>query len=88
MLTPEAQKMVGEIAADAHRLEPSKIVVAGRADGETAHDATLADQRATTVMQGLVQQGVSAAMIEKQADAPSPERKGVAAHEVIVRFLP
>ncbi len=88
VLTPEAEKVVVEIAGDAHRLGPSKIVVAGHADGGTAHDATLADQRASSVLKGLAEHGVAPAMLEKRSDAPTPGRTGVAAHEVIVRFLP
>jgi outer membrane protein OmpA-like peptidoglycan-associated protein len=87
-LTAEGRQLVVEIAAKAHELNPSKIVVAGRADGGTAHDATLADERATTVMRALLDQGIPATSIEKQADAPPPDRSGVAAHQVIVRLLP
>ena len=50
-------------------VSPSKVVVGGRADGNTAHDATLADQRATAVMQALTQQGVPASKLEKEGKA-------------------
>jgi outer membrane protein OmpA-like peptidoglycan-associated protein len=87
-LTVEGQQIVVEIAANARALSPSKIVVAGHADGGTAHDAALADQRATSVMRALIDQGISAPRIEKQADAPPPERSGFAAHQVVIRLLP
>jgi outer membrane protein OmpA-like peptidoglycan-associated protein len=87
-LTQEAGQVVTQIVANVRELDPSKIVVAGRADGGTAHDATLADQRATSVMRGLISQGIAADRIEKQADAPAADRSGVAAHQVVVRLLP
>lgn len=87
-LTPDGQRIVATIAATAHDVSPSKILVAGRADGATAHDATLADQRATVVMQALAQQGVPAGEIEKQADAPPSGLTGVAAHQVVITLLP
>ena len=87
-LTPDGQRIVTTVVASAHDLSPSKILVAGRADGSTAHDATLADQRATVVVQALTQQGVPAKEIEKQADAPPSGRTGVAAHQVVITLLP
>ena len=87
-LTPTAQQVVATAASRAHDASASKILVAGRADGSTAHDATLADQRATMVMQALGKQGIPAAQIEKQADAPPADRVGVAAHQVVITLLP
>jgi outer membrane protein OmpA-like peptidoglycan-associated protein len=87
-LTPEAQRLIHEIAGHAGELHPSKIVVAGRADGGTAHDATLADDRATAVMRALGGEGLAPSLLEKQPDAPQQGISGVAAHRVIVRFLP
>lgn len=87
-LTPDGQRIVATIAAAAHDDSPSKILVAGRADGATAHDATLADQRATVVMQALAQQGIPANEVEKQPDAPPSGLTGVAAHQVVVTLLP
>ncbi|HLI20418.1 MAG TPA: OmpA family protein [Stellaceae bacterium] len=87
-LTSDGQRIVATIVSTAHDVSPSKILVAGRADGATAHDATLADQRATTVMQALTQQGIPADRVEKQPDAPPSGLKGVAAHEVVVTLLP
>jgi outer membrane protein OmpA-like peptidoglycan-associated protein len=87
-LTPDGQRIVTTIVASAHDLSPSKILVAGRADGSTAHDAALADQRATVVIQALTQQDVPAKEIEKQADAPPSGRTGVAAHQVVITLLP
>lgn len=87
-LTPDGQRIVTTIVSTAHDVSPSKILVSGRADGATAHDATLADERATTVMQALTQQGIPAAEIEKQPDAPPHGATGVAAHEVVITLLP
>jgi len=87
-LTPDGTRVVGEITAAVNDVSPSKVVVAGRADGSTAHDATLADQRATAVMQALTQKGVPASKLEKEADAPPSGRTGVAAHQVVVTLLP
>jgi flagellar motor protein MotB len=87
-LTPTAQQVVVTAASRARDVSATKILVAGRADGNTAHDATLADQRATAVMQALSKQGIPAAQVEKQADAPPADRTGVAAHQVIITLLP
>jgi outer membrane protein OmpA-like peptidoglycan-associated protein len=87
-LTTDGQRIVGTVASAVHDVSPSKILVSGRADGATAHDATLADQRATVVMQALAQQGVSADKLEKQPDAPPSGLNGVAAHEVVITLLP
>jgi outer membrane protein OmpA-like peptidoglycan-associated protein len=87
-LTPEAQQVIGQIADNTRELHPSKIVVAGRADGGTAHDATLADQRATAVMNRLTNDGVASRLLEKQSDAPRAGTGGVAAHQVVIRLLP
>ena len=86
-LTPDGQRIVGTIATSIHDLSPSKVIVAGRADGSTPHDAALADQRATAVIQALAQKGVSD-KIAKEADAPPNGRSGVAAHQVVVTLLP
>lgn len=87
-LTPDARRVVAEVAASARDRAPSKIVVAGRADGNTAHDATLADQRAMAVIRALASQGVPAGKIEKEPDAPPSSERGVAAHQVLVTLLP
>lgn len=87
-LTADGQRIVTTIASAAGDVSASKILVSGRADGATPHDATLADQRATVVMQALAQHGVAAAKIEKQPDAPPSGLTGVAAHEVVVTLLP
>jgi outer membrane protein OmpA-like peptidoglycan-associated protein len=87
-LTPDGQRIVGTAASAAHDLSASRILVAGRADGSTAHDAAIADQRATAIMQALAQQGIPAGKIEKQADAPPSGRTGVAAHQVVITLLP
>lgn len=87
-LTQDGQRIVGTIADAFKDASPSKVAVAGRADGNTAHDATLADQRAVAVMQALTQKGVPASKLEKEADAPPSGRTGVAAHQVVVTLLP
>jgi outer membrane protein OmpA-like peptidoglycan-associated protein len=87
-LTPDAQRLIAEMAAAAHASNPSKIVVEGHADGSTAHDASLADERASVVIHGLVDAGVDGKSIDKQPSAPAGGATGVAAHQVIVRFLP
>lgn len=87
-LTQEAQQILGRVAEDANEYSPSKIVVAGRADGGTAHDASLADQRAAAVARGLIDRGIRGERIEKRADAPPPGIAGVAAHRVIIELLP
>jgi len=87
-LTTDGQRVVTTIASTAGHVSPSKILVSGRADGATAHDAALADQRATVVMQALAQHGIAAAKLEKQPDAPPSGLTGVAAHEVVVTLLP
>jgi outer membrane protein OmpA-like peptidoglycan-associated protein len=87
-LTPEAQQVIGQVADNARELHPSKIVIAGRADGGTAHDATLADQRAIAVMQKLTDDGLVASLLEKQSDAPRAGASGIAAHQVVIRLLP
>jgi hypothetical protein len=87
-LTQDGTRIVGTIVTAVNDVSPSKVVVGGRADGNTAHDATLADQRATAVMQALTQQGVPASKLEKEADAPPGGRTGVAAHQVVVTLLP
>ena len=88
ILTADGQRVVATAASAAHDFSPSKVIVSGRADGSTAHDAALADQRATVVMQALGQQGVAGKDIEKQADAAPSGRTGVAAHEVVITLLP
>jgi outer membrane protein OmpA-like peptidoglycan-associated protein len=87
-LTPEAQQVIADVAKQAKDVSPSKIVVAGRADGNTAHDATLADDRATIVMRALSDKGIPAEKLSKLADAPPAERTGVAAHQVVITLLP
>lgn len=87
-LTQDGQRIVGTIADAFKDVSPSKVAVAGRADGNTAHDAALADQRAVAVMQALTQKGVPASRLEKEADAPPSGRAGIAAHQVVVTLLP
>ncbi|HXQ51219.1 MAG TPA: OmpA family protein [Stellaceae bacterium] len=87
-LTPQAHTLVTQIASARHDMNPSRVVVEGRADGGTPHDAELADQRARAVIQALVEAGVDPAAIAKEQGAPPVGDTGVAAHQVVVRFLP
>ena len=87
-LTQDGQRIVGTIVTAFNDVSPSKVVVAGRADGNTAHDAALADQRAAAVMQALTKTGVPSSKLEKEADAPPSGLIGVAAHQVVVTLLP
>jgi hypothetical protein len=87
-ITPDGRRIIGTIVTGIRDTAPSKVVVAGRADGSTAHDATLADQRAVAVMQALTQQGVPANKVEKEAGAPPSGVNGVAAHQVAVTLVP
>lgn len=87
-ITADGQRVIGTIVTGIKDNSPSKVVIAGRADGSTAHDATLADQRAVAVMQALTQQGVAASKLEKEAGAPPSGVTGVAAHQVAVTLLP
>ena len=87
-LTQDGHRIVGAIVDAVKAVSPSKIAVAGRADGGTAHDAALADERAAAVMQELTQKGVPAGKLEKMADAAPSGRTGVAAHQVVVTLLP
>jgi outer membrane protein OmpA-like peptidoglycan-associated protein len=87
-LTQDGQRIVDTIAAAVSDLSPSKIAVAGRADGNTTHDAALAGERAAAVIQALVQKGAPASKLEKEADAPPSGRTGIAAHQVVVTLLP
>ena len=87
-LTQDGQRIVGTIADTVKVFSPSRLAIAGRADGGTSHDAALADQRATAVIQALTQKGVPAGKLEKMADGPPSGRTGVAAHQVVVTLLP
>ena len=87
-MTPEAQKVVVQIAAAARDAHPAKIVVEGQADGGTTHDAALADGRADTVLHALADAGVDANSINKKPSAPLPGTVGVAAHKVKVTLIP
>lgn len=87
-LTQDGQRIVGSIVDAVKNFSPSRLAIAGRADGNTAHDAALADERAAAVMQALTQKGVPAGKLEKIADALPSGRTGVAAHQVVITLLP
>jgi outer membrane protein OmpA-like peptidoglycan-associated protein len=87
-LTPGGQQVVAQVAAEALRFNPSKIIVEGRADGGTPHDAALADQRAAAVMRALTAAGIDATKIEKRPSVPPPGWEGVAAHQAAITLMP
>jgi outer membrane protein OmpA-like peptidoglycan-associated protein len=87
-LTPEAQKIVTEIAAQAVAARPSRILVEGYADGATAQETVLAQARADSVAQALVKAGVDGALIQRHAGAPEGGQQGVAARKVQVTVVP
>lgn len=87
-VTPVAQQVIATAAAAAHGHAAQKLVVEGHADGSATTDASLADQRALAVIHALTDDGVDAKSIEKAQGAPPPELTGLAAHQVIIRFVP
>jgi outer membrane protein OmpA-like peptidoglycan-associated protein len=87
-VTPVAQQVLATAAAASHEHTPSKIVVEGHADGGTTNDAALADKRALAVIHVLTDDGIDANRIEKAQGTPPAGETGVAAHQVIIRFVP
>lgn len=85
-LTAEGKQVVDRVAANARDVRPSKVVVEGHADGGTPSDASLANERARTVLLALGEAGV--APVELAQSAPPAGTTGVAAHKVVVRFVP
>jgi len=85
-LTPEGRQVVDSVAANARDARPSKVIVEGHADGGTPHDASLANERARSVLLALGEAGV--ARLELAQSAPPVGTTGVAAHKVVVRFVP
>ena len=87
-LTPEGKQVVLQASAEVADGHPSHIVVEGRADGGTPHDATLANDRALVVIRALVDNGADAKTIENRPGAPPTGVTGVAAHQVLVTLTP
>jgi outer membrane protein OmpA-like peptidoglycan-associated protein len=87
-LSSAAQQLVAEISAAARDQHPAKIAVAGYGDGTTAHDAVLADQRASTVIRALATAGTEASLIEKRPGAPPDQATGIPVHKATVTFNP
>jgi outer membrane protein OmpA-like peptidoglycan-associated protein len=87
-VTPVAQQVLATAATAAQDRPPAKIVVEGHADGGTTNDAALADRRALAVIHALTEDGIDANRIEKLQGTPPAGETGVAAHQVIVRFVP
>ncbi len=86
-LTLEAWQVVANAAAAA-KDRPDKLVVEGHADGGATADAALADRRALAVMRALSDAGVDAGRVVKAQGAPTPGAEGIAAHQVLIRFVP
>ena len=84
VLTPEAKEIVGRIVKAAQERHPARIVVEGKADGNTPHDQELADKRAGNAVKALVEGGIDTKFIESHASTTT--ETGVAAHQVVVRF--
>ncbi|HVJ53154.1 MAG TPA: OmpA family protein [Aliidongia sp.] len=92
-LTPEGQKVVGQIAAQAASSHARHVSVEGYADGATPDRTVLAQARADAVAHALVDAGVPAANIDSHAglapnDLTSVTEKNVAARKVLVTLLP
>jgi outer membrane protein OmpA-like peptidoglycan-associated protein len=87
-LSPAAQQVIAELSAAARDQRPTKIAVAGYGDGSTAHDAVLADQRATAVIRALAGAGIDASVIEKRPPVPADQATGIPVHKATVTFNP
>ena len=86
-LTLEGKQVVEKVALTARETKPAKIFIEGHADGGTARDATLANERARTIMNELGRAGV-ATPIELSQGAPPTAAAGVEAHKAVIRLVP
>jgi outer membrane protein OmpA-like peptidoglycan-associated protein len=87
-LTREAQAIVDLIVARARQQHPATIAVAGYGDGDTAHDAVLADQRAKAVIAALAAAGIGRETLKETAPQPADKAPGIPVHKVTVTLEP
>ena len=89
-LTHEARKIVTLIVKEARAQHSTSLAVAGYGDGfgDPAHDATLAEQRARSVIAALKHAGVAPAMIAQRPALPPDQATGIPVHKVTVTLLP
>jgi outer membrane protein OmpA-like peptidoglycan-associated protein len=87
-LTPEAQKVINLIAAQARERHPAVIAVAGYGDGETVHDADLGKRRADRVIRALEAAGIERAKLKETPPLPPDKAAGIPVHKVTVTFQP
>ncbi|HUK58519.1 MAG TPA: OmpA family protein [Stellaceae bacterium] len=86
-LGPDARQIIANAVAAA-KDRPDKLLVEGHADGGATTDAALADRRALAVIRALTDAGLDAGRITKAQGTPAPGEEGVAAHQVLIRFVP
>jgi hypothetical protein len=87
-LTPDAQRVVVEIAHRSAAEHPSKIIVEGQADGATSQETVLAEARAGRVADALAAAGIDPARIERRPGVPAATDSGVSARKVLVTLVP
>jgi outer membrane protein OmpA-like peptidoglycan-associated protein len=91
-LTPEGQQVVDTVVAAIRDAKPSSVVVEGEADGSTAKDAQLADQRAAAVASALKAAGVDPSTIAQHATLAQPAQTDagthIATHKVTLQLVP
>lgn len=86
-LEPESRRIIDEIAMAVQQDRPSSVLVEGEADGNSPRDMELADQRAVTVVQALISEGIEPAKVAKTASLAPSGTTGVAAHVVHVHYV-
>jgi outer membrane protein OmpA-like peptidoglycan-associated protein len=87
-LTPEGQGIVKLIAERAAAQNPATIAVAGYGDADAGGDTELADRRAATVIQALVDAGVAPGEIKQVPRKPPATATGIPVHKVTVTVAP
>jgi len=86
-LEPDSRRIIDEIAIAAQQDRPASILVEGEADGNTPGDLELANQRAVTVVQALISEGIEPAKVAKTASLAPSGTTGIAAHVVHVHYV-